>query len=108
MKIILATTMALGVIFTLGANSSARATVTQPVAPLSHQSGIILAHGHGGGHGGGHHGGGHWEGHHGGGWGHHGGGWGGYYDGGPGYYYDDEPYYYGDEPGLSIGPLHIF
>jgi hypothetical protein len=109
MRALLTTTMALGVVLTLGANQPVNAAASDSVG--SHQQGqIILARGGHGGGGHGHGGGGHW---HGGGghWGgghHHGywGGGGGYY-GGPGYYYGpDYDYDYDTGPGgICIGPL---
>ena len=107
MKVLLATTMALGVVFTLGAIEPASATVTGAALSGSQQGHIILAHG-------GHHGGGGW--HRGGGWHgghgyHHGyrgyGGYDGYYGGGGGYYGGYGPGYY-SQPPACIGPLCIF
>jgi hypothetical protein len=96
MKALLTTTMALGVVLTLGGIQPVNAAVIGPSGSDYQQDQIILAHGHGGGGGGHwggggghwHGGGGHWGGHHGY-WG--GGGWGGGYYGGPVYgIYDDD------------------
>ncbi|HUX80115.1 MAG TPA: hypothetical protein VMW10_10295 [Alphaproteobacteria bacterium] len=99
MNAILTTTMALGVVFTLGAIQPANASIPNNAGGYD-QGNIVLAHGHGGGGhgmGGGHHGG--WGGRHGGWGGHRGYGYGGYGFGGgifldqpvvvdPGYNYD--------------------
>lgn len=96
MKALLTTTMALGVVFTLGAIQPVNAAGTNPNSAGGYDQGnIVLAHGHGGGFGGGHGHGGGWGGGHGGGWGggyHHGygyGGYGGYYGGGGGIFLDE-------------------
>lgn len=79
MKILLATTMALGVVLILGANQSTNATVTQPVASTYHQSHITQAQ---------------WYGDY------------RYYGPGP-YYYGPGPHYYGG-PLLKLGPIQLF
>lgn len=103
MRALLTTTMALGIVLTLGANQPLNAIVTSPTASGHQQSQIILARGGHGGHG--HEG--HWHG----GGGHHEywGGGEGYY-GGPGYYYGPgyDYYNYGPGPGgVCVGPLCV-
>lgn len=78
MKVLLATTMALGVVLMLGASQTSNAAVIQPTTSAYHQNQIIQAR--------------HWH--------------GGYYYGGPGYYYGGPAYYYGD-PGICVGPFCI-
>lgn len=72
MNILLTTTMALGVVFMLGANQPTEATAIQSVVPDYHHGQIIPVY---------------WHGHH------------RYYDDGP--YYDDR-YYYRGGPGFNF------
>lgn len=79
MKVLLATTMVLGVMFTLSASqTSANATVLQPFVSAKSQNYFTPARYY-------------------------------YYGPGPGYYYNPAPaYYYDSRPFLRIGPIGIF